>query len=72
MSDPISNLDMERRLKEDIMPAKNTENADTIDLRTILKALRGFRKGDFSVRLPDDLTGMAGDVATAFNDVCVL
>ena len=34
-----------------------------------LKALRGLRKGDFSARLPMDLTGIDGEIAAAFNDV---
>ena len=43
-----------------------------LDPKTLLKALRAFRKGDFSVRLPLDLTGMAGEIAEAFNDVVEL
>src|SRR5262249_4996451 len=34
-----------------------------------LSALRAFRKGDFSVRLPMDLIGVDGEIAQAFNDV---
>src|SRR5262245_25806844 len=34
-----------------------------------LKAMRALRKGDFTVRLPMDLTGIDGEIATAFNDV---
>ncbi|PJI44568.1 HAMP domain-containing protein, partial [Ferrovibrio sp.] len=37
--------------------------------RNLLAALRAFRRGDFSVRLADDLTGIDGEIATAFNDV---
>ena len=44
----------------------------TLDNRQLLAALRAFRRGDFSVRLPDDLTGMDGDLAEAFNDVVEL
>src|SRR5690606_2449065 len=40
--------------------------------RQLLAALRAFRRGDFSVRLPRDLTGMDGDIAEAFNGVVVL
>src|ERR1700682_1070912 len=42
--------------------------AETLDQRALLSALRAFRKGDFSVRLPIDLAGMDGEIAQAFND----
>ncbi|HEY2356513.1 MAG TPA: HAMP domain-containing protein, partial [Phenylobacterium sp.] len=44
----------------------------TLDNRQLLAALRAFRRGDFSVRLPSDLTGLDGDLAEAFNDVVEL
>ena len=34
----------------------------------LLQALRALRKGDFSVRLPMDATGIEGEIAQAFND----
>jgi signal transduction histidine kinase/CheY-like chemotaxis protein len=40
--------------------------------RHLLAALRAFRKGNFSVRLPIDLTGLDGEIADAFNDVVEL
>ena len=43
-----------------------------LDPKTLLKALRAFRKGDFSARLPLDLTGMSGEIAQAFNDIVEL
>ncbi|KRA28499.1 HAMP domain-containing protein [Brevundimonas sp. Root608] len=43
-----------------------------LDNRQLLTALRAFRRGDFSVRLPGGLTGMDGDLAEAFNDVVEL
>jgi HAMP domain-containing protein len=42
---------------------------DSLDRKTLLSALRAFRKGDFSVRLPMDLFGIDGEIAEAFNDV---
>jgi HAMP domain-containing protein/signal transduction histidine kinase/CheY-like chemotaxis protein len=39
------------------------------DARSLLAALRSLKKGDFSVRLPLDQTGIAGEVAETFNDV---
>ncbi len=38
--------------------------------RRLLAALRAFRRGDFTVRLPLDLSGVEGEIAAAFND-CV-
>src|SRR3712207_779938 len=43
--------------------------AAQLDSKLLLKTLRAFRKGDFSVRLPMDLTGIDGEIAEAFNDV---
>jgi HAMP domain-containing protein/CheY-like chemotaxis protein/signal transduction histidine kinase len=37
--------------------------------KQLLGALRAFRKGDFSSRLPGDLTGVAGEIAECFNDI---
>jgi HAMP domain-containing protein/signal transduction histidine kinase/DNA-binding response OmpR family regulator len=38
----------------------------------LLGALRAFRRGDFSVRLPGHLTGLDGEIAEAFNEVVEL
>src|SRR5438034_219710 len=35
----------------------------------LLRALMAFKRGDFSVRLPDDWTGLGGKIADTFNDV---
>src|SRR2546423_11768924 len=35
----------------------------------LLRALMAFKRGDFSVRLPDDWTGIAGKIADTFNEV---
>ncbi|MBC6983530.1 HAMP domain-containing protein [Caulobacter sp. 17J80-11] len=40
--------------------------------RQLLAALRAFRRGDFSVRLPRDLDGVDDDIAEAFNEVVEL
>ena len=45
---------------------------ESLDTRQILAALTAFKRGDFSVRLPDDWTGVAGKVADTFNDVIAL
>ena len=46
--------------------------AERLEPRHLLKALRAFKRGDFSVRLPADLTGVDGEIAEAFNDVVEL
>src|SRR5437588_3380875 len=45
------------------------QNGDRLDQKKLLAALSAFRRGDFSVRLPDDWTGLAGKVADTFNEV---
>jgi HAMP domain-containing protein/signal transduction histidine kinase/CheY-like chemotaxis protein len=45
------------------------EDDAKLDNRQLLAALRAFRRGDFSVRLPRDLSGIDGEIAEAFNDV---
>ncbi|WP_374471882.1 HAMP domain-containing protein, partial [Phenylobacterium sp.] len=52
-------------------PARRAEGA-AMDTAQLLAALRAFRRGDFSVRLPRGLTGAAGEIAEAFNDVVEL
>jgi HAMP domain-containing protein/CheY-like chemotaxis protein/signal transduction histidine kinase len=44
-------------------------NGDGLDQKQLLSALAAFKRGDFSVRLPDDWVGMAGKIADTFNDV---
>src|SRR3954469_5026771 len=40
-----------------------------LDAKLLLKTLRAFRNGDFSIRLPLDMTGVEGEIAEAFNDI---
>ena len=40
-----------------------------VDNKQLLAALTAFKRGDFSARLPDDWTGLAGKIADTFNDV---
>src|SRR2546426_9994326 len=40
-----------------------------LDRGELLKALRQFKRGDFSARMPLNLTGVDGEIAQAFNDV---
>jgi HAMP domain-containing protein/signal transduction histidine kinase/CheY-like chemotaxis protein len=52
-----------------VLEAPAVTAAPTDELRTLLAALTALRKGDASVRLPLDWTGVAGKVAEVFNDV---
>src|SRR5437016_1296276 len=42
---------------------------DTLDGRELLKVLVAFRKGDASIRMPVDRTGIAGKIADTLNEV---
>ncbi|MPY71264.1 MAG: hybrid sensor histidine kinase/response regulator, partial [Alphaproteobacteria bacterium] len=44
----------------------------TLTDRQMLSGLRAFRRGDFSARLPSDLTGVDGEIAQTFNEVVEL
>src|SRR5881394_1802935 len=48
----------------------NGENQ--VELKQLLNALIAFKRGDFSVRLPADWTGLAGKVADTFNEVIAI
>src|SRR5919205_3229794 len=43
-----------------------------LDRGELLKALRQFRRGDFTVRMPLNMSGVDGEIAQAFNDVVEL
>jgi hypothetical protein len=42
---------------------------DQLDRRQLLAALRSFRRGDFTVRLPEDLPGYDSEIARLFNEI---
>ena len=42
---------------------------EVLDSRQLVTALVALRRGDFSVRLPSDLTGMNGKIADTLNDI---
>ena len=44
-------------------------SANSLDPRQLLKTLTALKKGDFSVRLPNDWTGIAGKIADTLNEV---
>ena len=43
--------------------------APTLDQRHILAALRAFKRGDFDVKMREDLTGIDGQIAETFNEL---
>src|SRR5881392_1098436 len=45
------------------------QNGSEPDTKQLLTALMAFKRGDFSARLPDDWTGVAGKIADTFNEV---
>ena len=54
------------------MPGKTAITPSSLDRRQLLAALRVFRKGDFSARLPIGPTGIDGEITEAFNDIVLL
>jgi HAMP domain-containing protein/signal transduction histidine kinase/CheY-like chemotaxis protein len=48
------------------------QTPDALDRRQLVSALRSLRRGDFSVRLPEDLAGTDGEIALLFNEVVSL
>ncbi len=55
-----------------VASAPSARSPRTIEHHQLLSALRAFRKGDFSVRLPANLSGVDGEIADVFNDVVEL
>src|SRR5688500_14091256 len=45
---------------------------ESLDRRKLLAAFRRLRRGDFTVRLPDELSGVDGEIARIFNEVVSL
>ena len=46
-----------------------TSPPDTLDARVLLGVLTKLKKGDFTARMPEDWTGIAGKVADTLNEV---
>jgi hypothetical protein len=53
----------------DLSHGQDGATVDGLDLDQLLHALQAMRVGDFSVRLPGNLTGRAGKVADTFNEI---
>src|SRR5213592_1119807 len=52
--------------------SSSTIPAETLDTRELLNVLTAVRKGDFSVRMPIEYTGISGKIADALNDIIEL
>src|SRR4029453_13113305 len=48
---------------------RSQTNGRELDTKQLLAALMAFKRGNFSARLPEDWTGVAGKIADTFNDV---
>ncbi len=46
-----------------------SHTSEPLGRRELLAALRALKRGDFSVRLPDDLTGVDGQICEVFNEL---
>lgn len=53
-------------------PQVTIEGTGNLDTKLLLTTLMAVRKGDFSVRLPVNWTGINGKIADAFNDIIEL
>src|SRR4051812_7018329 len=69
-------LPAERKTNSDLVPASPRSNDGngyvSDEMREILQVLLAFRSGDFSVRLPQDWTGVYGKIADTLNDITAL
>ena len=45
------------------------EDAPQLDHRQILSALRAFKRGDFTAKMREDLSGVDGQIAETFNEL---
>src|SRR3569623_229178 len=66
---PISIFRVSRISMEQIMAATAETTSDSLDMRVLLATLQAYRKGDFSVRMPADWTGLPGKIADTLNEI---
>src|SRR5689334_4670402 len=65
------NLPASRRTTPSNDPRRETVERTTseVDPELLLHVLNAFRKGDFTVRMPSNLTGIPGKIADLLNEV---
>lgn len=54
---------------EQVLASQVTPSSEVLDLKQLLTTLRAYRNGDFSVRMPEDLTGLPGKVCDTLNEI---
>lgn len=69
-----STLDIENISSAQVIQALQEwkDKYEIVDHNALLKALRAYRNGNFSTRLPETQTGVAGEIARAFNEAVEL
>ncbi len=50
------------------MPTAALATTETLDQKRLLKVLTDYRRGDFSARMPNDRTGLAGKICDTLNE----
>ena len=62
---------MGTQTQQHLASSKSNGGAEMVSLpgQALLQALQKVRAGNFSVRLPGDLTGIEGKIADTFNDI---
>ena len=51
------------------MPGVDGGMTRALDRSELLRALRAFQRGDYTVRMPTGLSGLDGEIARTFNDL---
>src|SRR5687768_8214317 len=51
-----------------VRPSTDGTGTDTLDHRVLFGVLAEYQRGNFTVRMPDDRTGLAGKICDALND----
>jgi HAMP domain-containing protein/CheY-like chemotaxis protein/signal transduction histidine kinase len=54
------------------MQSEKTPTDNALDTKLLLKTLQSIRKGDFTVRMPEDRTGMTGKLYDTLNEIITL
>src|SRR5579871_4635798 len=73
-NNPKSDASKSDSLKSDTLRSDSngqTAVVDAVPMSQILSCLTAVTRGDFSVRLPSDWTGLEGKVADAINDIVI-
>src|SRR6185437_16863890 len=60
---------VDRSLTGGIMVSPRQTSPDDLDMKQLLTVLTAYRKGNFTVRMPIDLTGLPGKVADTLNEI---